>query len=41
VRHSIALGRVGVMPAWKDYLDETQIRLLTAWLVNGARTAEN
>ncbi|MDD9824837.1 MAG: c-type cytochrome [Gammaproteobacteria bacterium] len=41
VRHSIALGRVGVMPAWKERLDETQIRLLTAWLANGAQTAED
>ncbi|MDX1517067.1 MAG: cytochrome-c oxidase, cbb3-type subunit III [Woeseiaceae bacterium] len=30
--HSIAIGRNGVMPAFGDRLDETQIRLLTALL---------
>lgn len=32
VRHSIAEGRNGVMPAFGDRLDDTQIRLLVAWL---------
>lgn len=34
---SIAMGRNGVMPAFGARLDETQIRLLTAWLSAGAR----
>jgi len=34
---SIAQGRNGVMPAFGTRLDETQIRLLTAWLSNGAK----
>jgi cytochrome c oxidase cbb3-type subunit 3 len=33
VRHSIAIGREGVMPAFGDRLDETQLRMLTAWLL--------
>ncbi|MEE9142929.1 MAG: cytochrome-c oxidase, cbb3-type subunit III [Gammaproteobacteria bacterium] len=32
VEHSIAIGRNGVMPAFQDRLDETQIRMLVAWL---------
>ena len=36
VRTSIALGRNGRMPAFAERLDETQVRLLTAWLVAGA-----
>ena len=36
IRVSIALGRNGRMPAFAERLDETQIRLLTAWLVAGA-----
>ena len=32
VRHSIALGRNGFMPAFDDRLDDTQIRMLIAWL---------
>ena len=31
-RHSIAEGRSGVMPSFGDRLDDTQIRLLVAWL---------
>ena len=34
---SIANGRSGVMPAFGTRLDETQIRLLAAWLKAGAR----
>jgi cytochrome c oxidase cbb3-type subunit 3 len=33
----IANGRNGVMPAFGERLDETQIRLLAAWLKSGAR----
>ena len=32
VEHSIAIGRTGVMPAFGDRLDDTQIRLLVAYL---------
>ena len=32
IRHSIALGREGEMPAFGERLDDTQIRLLVAWL---------
>ena len=32
VRHSIAVGREGEMPAFADRLDDTQIQLLVAWL---------
>jgi len=32
IRHSIAEGRSGVMPSFGDRLDDTQIRLLVAWL---------
>ena len=38
VRASIKEGRNGEMPAWKTRLDETQIRLLAAWLLSGAET---
>ena len=31
--HSIAVGRTGIMPPFGDRLDETQIRMLTAWLM--------
>ncbi len=37
VTESIANGRNGSMPAFGDRLDETQIRLLAAWLRAGAR----
>jgi len=37
VIRSISQGRNGVMPAWGSRLDDTQIRLLTAWLSAGAR----
>ena len=37
VVESIANGRSGVMPAFDTRLDETQIRLLAAWLTAGAR----
>jgi cytochrome c oxidase cbb3-type subunit 3 len=37
VIQSIAQGRTGVMPAFGSRLDETQIRLLAAWLSAGAR----
>jgi cytochrome c oxidase cbb3-type subunit 3 len=37
VIESIANGRNGTMPAFGTRLDETQIRLLTAWLKAGAR----
>ena len=36
VRESIALGRMGVMPPFNERLDATEIKLLTAWLANGA-----
>jgi cytochrome c oxidase cbb3-type subunit 3 len=36
VRESISLGRTGVMPPFGQRLDDAQIRLLTAWLENGA-----
>ena len=32
IRHSIAIGRNGEMPAFGERLDDTQIRLLVAWL---------
>ncbi len=32
VRHSIAMGRHGEMPPFGERLDDTQIRLLVAWL---------
>ena len=32
IRHSIGRGRTGEMPAFGERLDETQIRLLVAWL---------
>ncbi len=35
IRHSIALGRNGEMPAFGERLDDTQIRLLVAWLTAG------
>ncbi len=35
---SIANGRNGTMPAFAGRLDETQMRLLSAWLKSGART---
>jgi cytochrome c oxidase cbb3-type subunit 3 len=37
VRASIALGRTGVMPAFGERLDPTQIKLLTAWLARENR----
>jgi cytochrome c oxidase cbb3-type subunit III len=37
VIESIANGRNGTMPAFGTRLDETQIRLLAAWLKSGAR----
>ena len=37
---SIAQGRNGVMPAFGSRLDDTQIRLLAAWLSAGARIPE-
>ena len=37
VAESIANGRTGVMPAFGARLDETQIRLLAAWLKAGAQ----
>jgi len=40
VVQSIALGRNGMMPAFESRLDDTQIRLLTAWLSAGARIPE-
>jgi cytochrome c oxidase cbb3-type subunit 3 len=40
VIQSIALGRNGVMPAFGSRLDDTQIRLLAAWLSAGARIPE-
>jgi cytochrome c oxidase cbb3-type subunit 3 len=36
VRASIAEGRNGQMPAFGERLDETQVKLLTAWLIGGA-----
>jgi cytochrome c oxidase cbb3-type subunit III len=37
VIETLTLGRNGVMPAFGSRLDETQIRLLAAWLKAGAR----
>jgi cytochrome c oxidase cbb3-type subunit 3 len=37
VRESIALGRTGVMPPFGERLDTTEVKLLTAWLANGAQ----
>lgn len=36
VRESISAGRSGVMPPFGERLDTAQIKLLTAWLANGA-----
>lgn len=36
IAESIALGRTGMMPAYRDRLDAAQIRLLTAWIAAGA-----
>ncbi len=36
LRATIANGRNGRMPAFGDRLDATQIKLLTAWLIDGA-----
>ena len=33
--HSIAIGRAGIMPAFEDRLDDTQIRMLVALLLRG------
>ncbi len=41
VVRSIAQGRNGVMPAFGSRLDDTQIRLLAAWLSSGARIPED
>jgi len=30
---TIAKGRTGIMPAFDERLDDTQIRMLTAWLI--------
>lgn len=40
VVESIANGRNGTMPAFAGRLDDTQIRLLSAWLKTGARTTQ-
>ena len=32
IEHSIGIGRTGIMPAFDDRLDDTQIKMLTAWL---------
>jgi len=32
ITHSIGIGRNGIMPAFQDRLDDTQIRMLVAWL---------
>ena len=37
VSHSISQGRTGLMPAQKGRLNEEQIRLLAAWLKDGAK----
>lgn len=39
MRHSIAVGRSGVMPAFESRLDVAQIRLLTAFLLRNAGAA--
>jgi cytochrome c oxidase cbb3-type subunit 3 len=41
IAESIAVGRMGVMPAFGTRLDATQIRLLTAWLIAGAELPAN
>ena len=35
IAHSIGIGRIGIMPAFQDRLDDTQIRMLVAWLMRG------
>jgi cytochrome c oxidase cbb3-type subunit 3 len=37
IRTTVANGRSGRMPAFGDRLDATQIKLLTAWLIDGAK----
>jgi cytochrome c oxidase cbb3-type subunit 3 len=34
IRETIREGRNGIMPAFDEKLDDTQIRLLVAWLTN-------
>ena len=40
VIRAISQGRNGVMPAFGSRLDETEIRLLAAWLTTGARVPD-
>ncbi|MGH8134961.1 MAG: cytochrome-c oxidase, cbb3-type subunit III [Steroidobacteraceae bacterium] len=40
VIRTIAQGRNGLMPGFASRLDETQVRLLAAWLTSGARTPD-
>jgi cytochrome c oxidase cbb3-type subunit 3 len=35
IEQSVAHGRNGHMPAFNDRLDDTQIRMLVAWLTRG------
>ena len=35
IRYSLVNGRYGEMPAFGERLDDTQIRLLVAWLSRG------
>jgi cytochrome c oxidase cbb3-type subunit 3 len=41
VIETITRGRNGVMPAFASRLDDTQIRLLAAWLSAGARIPDD
>ncbi len=34
LRHSISIGRSGVMPAFENRLNDTEVKILTAWLVH-------
>lgn len=40
IRHSIAAGRAGEMPAFGERLDDTQVRLLVAWLTRSTEPAD-
>ncbi len=41
IRYAIVNGRNGVMPAFGERLDDTQIRLLVAWLTRGTTNPGN
>lgn len=41
IAESIAAGRTGMMPGFAGRLDDTQIQMLTAWLLSGAIPRQN